>query len=694
MLNNMKIASRLLIGFGVLVLLIASLSGYAIYSGKVSSVALDNALRLVGNETLVQRIEKRVFQGRLYIWMSLATDDASRLPKAAEAFKIARENHAKLRAATIDPDRLAKVEAIGKLIDDYEAKATKLVSFKGKNAALDSDEAKAAALEATTTASKIDEIGEDLSLRYRQAGTDGSNVAKDQLAQAINVSIVIGGVSILLGVILAIAISRSIARPVGAMTTAMRDLAAGQLGVTVPALDYKDEIGEMAQAVQVFKQNAIDKKRMEEEQRAAEEASRKAEEEQRQREAAIVAEVAEVAKAASQGDLDRAIDLAGKDGFLLNLCQGVNTLVSLTGIALKDVAQVLAAVAQGDLTKRITNPYGGLFDQLKGDVNQTADKLSEIVTNINGAAGQIGSAASEVAAGSQDLSERSEQQASALEETAASMEELAATVRANATNAQQANQLAAGAREVAAGGGQVVSDAVAAMGRIEASSQKIGDIVGMIDEIAFQTNLLALNAAVEAARAGDAGKGFAVVAQEVRNLAQRSAQASKEIKVLISESGREVANGADLVKGAGKTLDEILGSVKRVADIVGEIAAASSEQAAGIDQVNQAVTQMDEMTQQNAALVEESAAAAHALEDQSGELNRLIGFFQLSGQAMQTSVAPRPAAARPAKSVAPAKRITAKPAAGQSHLAKLKAKEPAPTLAAKANGGDQDWAEF
>jgi methyl-accepting chemotaxis protein len=427
---------------------------------------------------------------------------------------------------------------------------------------------------------------------------------------------------------LAFFIVRSVTGPVHAMTRAMGDLAGGKLDVTVPALGQRDEIGEMASAVQVFKQNAIDKVRMEAEARAKEEAERKAELEQRAREAAIVAEVADVAKAASSGDLDRRIDLAGKDGFLLTLCEGVNSLVHLTGIALKDVADVLGAVARGDLTRRITNDYAGVFGQLKGDVNQTADKLFEIVTNINGAAGQIGTAASEVSAGSQDLSERSEQQASALEETAASMEELAATVRQNAANAQQANQLAAGARTVAAGGGQVVTDAITAMTRIESSSQKIEDIVGMIDEIAFQTNLLALNAAVEAARAGDAGKGFAVVAQEVRNLAQRSAQASREIKTLIAESSVQVRSGADLVKGAGSTLDEILKSVRRVADIVAEIASASSEQASGIEQVNAAISQMDEMTQQNAAQVEESAAAAHALEDQSRELNRLMGFFQ------------------------------------------------------------------
>ena len=359
----------------------------------------------------------------------------------------------------------------------------------------------------------------------------------------------VSALALALGVLFAWMIARGITIPVNDMTGAMVKLAGGDNTVAIPALGNKDEIGEMAKAVQVFKQNAIDKLRMEAEQRAADEALRVAEEDQRKREAAIVAEVAEVAKAASTGDLDRRIDLEGKTGFLLNLCEGVNNLVNLTGIALKDVASVLGAVAQGDLTQRITGDYAGVFGQLKGDVNLTADKLFEVVSNINEAAGQITGAASEVAAGSQDLSERSEQQASALEETAASMEELSATVRQNAANAQQANQLAAGAREVAAGGGQVVNDAISAMSRIEGSSQKIEDIVGMIDEIAFQTNLLALNAAVEAARAGDAGKGFAVVAQEVRNLAQRSAQASKEIKGLIAESSGQVRSGAELVKG-------------------------------------------------------------------------------------------------------------------------------------------------
>jgi len=538
------------------------------------------------------------------------------------------------------------------------------------------------------------DLANKLSTELDQRLVTVTNDTESANATAITILLLVSALAILLGIVFAWVIARGITVPVQAMTGAMTRLAGGDHGVTIPALENHDEIGQMAKAVQVFKQNAIDKLRMEAEQKAAEEAQRAQEEQQRKREAAIVAEVAEVAKAASSGDLDRRIDLAGKDGFLLNLCEGVNNLIALTGTALKDVAGVLSAVAGGDLTRRINGDYAGVFGQLKADVNRTADKLFEVVSNINEAAVQITSAASEVAAGSQDLSERSEQQASALEETAASMEELAATVRQNSANAQQANQLAAGAREVAASGGQVVTDAIGAMARIESSSQKIEDIVGMIDEIAFQTNLLALNAAVEAARAGDAGKGFAVVAQEVRNLAQRSAQASKEIKGLIAESSSQVRNGADLVKGAGRTLEDILGSVKRVADIVAEIAAASAEQASGIDQVNEAVTQMDEMTQQNAALVEESTAAAHSLEEQSRHLGEVMAFFHTGEAAVQPRAVASRAPARTASAAKPVVRKAAAPHAVKAAPARAEHPKPTPTPVAKSAAGDEDWAEF
>jgi methyl-accepting chemotaxis protein len=394
-----------------------------------------------------------------------------------------------------------------------------------------------------------------------------------------------------------------------------------------------------------------------------------------------------------QASYNPILDLNGKPCKVVKYATDVSDMVrnrmeNERGIA--ECVAVLTALADGDLTKRMELEYAGTFKDIKAALNVTVERLFSMVGSVNAVVRSIGDATAEIAAGNADLSERSEQQASALEETAASMEELAATVRQNSSSAQQANQLAAGARDVAANGGQVVSDAVAAMGRIEASSQKIGDIVGMIDEIAFQTNLLALNAAVEAARAGDAGKGFAVVAQEVRNLAQRSAQASKEIKGLIGESTQQVQQGAELVKGAGKTLDDILGGVKRVADIVAEIAAASVEQASGIDQVNAAVTQMDEMTQQNAALVEEAAAAANSLEDQAVKLRQQMALFNIGQQAHMAAA--QPASPQAARDNAASRSGKPAPAVRSTSPVKPKPKPKAPSRAAAPK--DDGWAEF
>ena len=548
---------------------------------------------------------------------------------------------------------------------------------------------------------------------FAKISTDTVNSQKKALVQrgaemdaaidsSVRFSIIFSGLAVVLGLLFAYFIAASVVNPVQGMTEAMNKLAGGDLTINIPAQEQKDEIGVMARAVQVFKQNGIDKKNLEETQRIKADGDRRQEEATRAREAAVIREVTVVTQAAAGGDMSKRIDLMGKDGFLLDLSRGVNDVVSTTETGLLDISSVLGSVANGDLSKRIEREYGGLFAKLKGDVNATADRLFDIVTRINASTDQIVSAAGEVSAGSGDLSERSEQQASNLEETAASMEELAATVRQNSENAQQANQLAGGARQTAGSGGEIVAKAVVAMDKIASSSQKIEDIVGMIDEIAFQTNLLALNAAVEAARAGDAGKGFAVVAQEVRNLAQRSAQASKEIKGLIADSSTHVRNGVELVRGTGKTLEEIVSSIKRVADIVGEIAAASAEQASGIDQVNSAITQMDEMTQQNAALVEESAAASQSLNEQAHGLMQLMSFFQLGNRAgMQTQgfVEARPQAQRhvPAKQVAaaPVKKPVAKPIAHRpAPVAHKAAVHHVAKPAAKPAAKDGDWEEF
>ncbi len=350
-------------------------------------------------------------------------------------------------------------------------------------------------------------------------------------------------------------------------------------------------------------------------------------------ELAIEAEIGAMVENAVRGDFSRRIALDGKTGFFRLVSEGINRLSANVAGVTEALATMLESLSRGDLTRRIDKDYEGVFQRLKDDFNRTVESLSEIVRRIDHATGSIAVASREVAAGSMDLSERTEQQASSLEETAASMEQLAATVRSNADNAQQVNGFATEARTAAARGGEVATNAVEAMRRIEQSSQKISDIIGVIDEIAFQTNLLALNAAVEAARAGDAGRGFAVVAQEVRQLAQRSAQASKEIKALILDSGGQVREGVGLVRSAGSALTDIVSGIGRVADLVSEIARATSEQASGLDEVNIAIAQMDEMTQKNAALVEESTAAARSLEDQADQLRQQMTFFTLDRDA-------------------------------------------------------------
>ena len=341
-------------------------------------------------------------------------------------------------------------------------------------------------------------------------------------------------------------------------------------------------------------------------------------------------EVARIVDGAKNGDFEQRLELAGKEGFIRQLADGLNQLSEVTSTGLSDVARVLKSVAQGDLTQTIDADYSGIFGQLKDDTNTTVMRLQEVLGQIRDASEAINTAAKEIAAGNQDLSSRTEEQASSLEETSSSMEELNTTVKQNAENAKQANELAKASNAVATKGGEMVKRVVSTMSDIQGSSKKIVDIIGVIDSIAFQTNILALNAAVEAARAGEQGRGFAVVATEVRNLAQRSATAAKEIKTLIAESVDKVEGGAKLVKEAGDTMDDVVTSFQKVADLVTDIANASREQSSGIEQVTQAVGQMDEVTQQNAALVEEAAAAAESLEEQARALVQSVGMFKLA----------------------------------------------------------------
>lgn len=445
------------------------------------------------------------------------------------------------------------------------------------------------------------------------------------------------GVTAVLCAILGVLITwRSVIRPLAQLVGTMGLLARGDLTVDIDGQRRGDEVGSMAKAVQVFKDNAI---ALEKSETQAAEQRRLAEEERARNEATR-------AEAARQ---------------VVNVVEGLGA--------------GLERLARGDLTYRLTDQFAAEYVKIQSDFNSAIGQLQETIKNIAMSTSEVSNAATEISASTTDLSQRTEEQAASLEETSASMEEISATVRKNAENAQHANQLAQNTREIANRGGTVAAEAVTAMARIKESSRQIADIISVIDEIARQTNLLALNAAVEAARAGEAGRGFAVVASEVRSLAQRSAQAAKDIKNLITNSAGQVEEGVELVNKAGASLQDIVNSIKEVANIVAEIASASTEQASGIDQVTKALNQMDEVTQQNSALVEENAATAKTLEDQQLAMSEQVGFFQYGAPAGRT--------AGTAGVVAAFKGPVARPSAGRR-------------VAVRGGGAaaDPEWQEF
>ncbi|MGY6251063.1 methyl-accepting chemotaxis protein [Bosea thiooxidans] len=410
------------------------------------------------------------------------------------------------------------------------------------------------------------------------------------------------------------------------------------------------------------------------------------------------AEVAAVVAAARHGDFSARLSLDDKDGFVRDIAMGLNQVSEVVEQSTTDFAQAMQAIAAADLTRSVTGEYHGVFATLKNAINETVDRLSSTVKTIQLTSADVGSAAREINTGADDLSKRTEEQASSLEETAATTEELAASVKASAQASRNAAAIADEAMKAAQNGGAIAGQAVDAMARIEGASTKISDIIRVIDDIAFQTNLLALNAAVEAARAGDAGKGFAVVASEVRTLAQRSSAAAKDISALISSSNTEVGHGVKLVRQAGEQLSLILSASEKVAATIAEISAASGEQANGIDEMSQAVAHLDEMTQQNAALAEQSAASASSLSDRIGQLNDLVAAFRTGPDGGRASSAPAPLAV----ATEPARlRQLAQAAFGQPRTPAPRMAAPAPRPApapakkvANSRTGDAGWEEF
>jgi methyl-accepting chemotaxis protein len=591
-LDNLKISTKMLANLGLLAAVTAGLvvfSGVEMRSIDKEYTALTDRLAPAQNE--FSRASRRVTAlGHLgYKAIAHAHDPDLLKENTAEVDRtFQRGTDSLLSAKDLNPSNAAAYDEFSREFGEIYARLQNVIDLGSK---YETHRARIAMSEIdqqlVLIAAKIDTFNDVLRAQIVEARDKiSSGVDRDIfLNYAIGFSALL--FCLLLGAWMSVF---KISRPLGNMAQRMDQLAGGDLAVEIAGQSRGDEVGAMARAVQVFKDNALALKSAE--------------------------ETAEVQRRAAEEA--RARNDAEREETALQVAMVVEGL-----------GAGLERLARGDLTYRVTSAWSTEYVKIKEDFNGAIDKLQDTIANIIASSAEVSNAAAEISSSTTDLSQRTEEQAASLEETSASMEQMSATVKKNAENARHANELAQGARAEANDGGKVVADTVKAMGRIEESSRKIRDIIEVIDEIARQTNLLALNAAVEAARAGDAGRGFAVVASEVRSLAQRSSQAAKDIAALIVSSSAQVQEGVALANKAGSSLEGILKSINSVAEIVGDIATASSEQSAGIDQINIALTQMDEMTQQNSALVEENAATAKTLEEQQAAMNDRMGYFRV-----------------------------------------------------------------
>jgi len=517
------------------------------------------------------------------------------------------ENNFKEAATQLDlivkaePSLKPQVDAFHKKLKSVQETVMQGVDF----AQSDADEMAAVVL--STADPEITALSKDVTTLTEKHGQQTEALvakAKKSAIQGVLLTMGVGGAAGFAAFLFALWVGRrKIGAPLNALQSTMQALARGDLSASVDGVDRKDEIGGMAKAVQVFKDNA--------------QALKTAEAEQ-----ARLSQTTEAERLQNE----RAREAAAQE----------------QAIVMQSVAGGLSALAAGDLTYRINEAFPDSYIRLRDDFNGAVSELEKVVASIAGATRAIGSGAQEIASAADDMSRRTEQQAASLEETAAALDEITATVQRSAEGAIRANQVVGGARTDAEHSGAVMQQASGAMEAIEASSRQINQIIGVIDEIAFQTNLLALNAGVEAARAGEAGRGFAVVASEVRALAQRSAEAAKEIKGLISASSEQINQGVDLVGRTGEALHRIVTQVSEIDALVSEIAASSREQSTGLREVNSAVNQMDQVVQQNAAMVEQSTAASHALRSESAKLVELVARFRVGGAVQSPAPARAP----------------------------------------------------
>jgi methyl-accepting chemotaxis protein len=616
--SNLRLRWKVLLAPAFLILVLIAVGSYALYVQRANQAAVD-ALMVgpVAQAETVADFSTAIWtaHARLYGLTATAANESDEKKIKAVAGRTATNLAAltdKLKAldslTATDPKTAAALDKLKTSVAAYLKQAKSVIDMSDS----DAGSALMFMMGAERSFVEIEKLTSDMTEATKDVRDLEIARADAKIDRQGMVLVGLMLLAVMVGCLVSVVVGRGISRPVVRIADAIERITQGDYDVEISATEQRDEIGVIAGAAVSLRESARRKARREAEansQRESAEAARLSEEEARR-----------------QAEHDEQQLVIGA------LAEGMERL------------------ADGDLTHRIEAAFADRYRKLQDNFNRAMERLQDTIMAIAASTREVANAASEISTSTTDLSQRTEEQAASLEQTSASMEQICATVRKNAEDAQQANQFAGGTREIADRGGQVVAEAVNAMSRIEGSSHKISDIIGVIDEIARQTNLLALNAAVEAARAGEAGRGFAVVASEVRSLAQRSAQAAKDIKDLISKSTNQVQDGVKLVSRTGASLTEIVESIRRVATIVSDIAAASTEQATGLDQINKALTQIDELTQQNSALVEENAATAKTLEQQSMAMNERVDFFHLDDAATGT---PGPTVARPMRAARP-----------------------------------------
>jgi methyl-accepting chemotaxis protein len=638
-----SVGGRISLGFGVLAAIVA-IVGAAAIGLMFNAASLFNDYRDQARESLEVNAYLLDVETLRLNYLEFIRQPS---PDAATAVEVMIED-----VATTDADGLARFEGDDVALADIARSAEMAAQYATLFATVKAGIEAGKVVDNIPESAAVIALGKDLEQLYvgmsdrieEVQNTLGPQIAAQQQLQVLIIS-AIAGLGLIVGIVLAFLTARWLSRAITGLTGTMRVLANGQYDIEIKGAEQPNELGEMARALETFRTNGLEVAGAEiEKQRRADEASARAETMAR-----FQASFDMVISRATEGDFGGRIDERFGNGDLDRVADNLNGMMGTVEAALGEADRVLGALANADLRDRMVGSYKGAFEKLKGSTNSVADKLEHILTDLRETSRSLKLATGEILSGANDLSERTTKQAATIEETSATMEQVANTVSLNADRASEASQSAERVTSVVEASGAVMSEATDAMERITQSSAKISNIIGLIDDIAFQTNLLALNASVEAARAGEAGKGFAVVAVEVRRLAQSAAQASAEVKVLIEQSASEVSNGSRLVADVAGRLNDIVEGVRATSKLMESIAIDSKAQASGISEVNVAVRQMDEMTQHNAALVEEMNASIEQTEGQAGKLDVIVDTFTLPSQAGSR---PRAVAASP--SAAPA----------------------------------------